>query len=454
MASEEKGPKMKNEVIIKGHRQNNICNIRLYFKRYITARQLIASRFRGLLMLNKTRMLVIAVSMMFSLSAPAFVELHSHAFMNEGMGAIFRGDFNHKLCAHSWRCMLSSKINAETLAKSGVRIFVAALYAHPALVLRPGLSWRESVKESLRRQIRQAYDYVAQHPEWILAKNARQAQRAYAQGKKIFLLSLEGAHGMFESPQDFVEFIDEAGIAIVTPIHLINNSCGGAAYMRGLRKSIFTLKNFYFEWKNGARMNPMGLTPEGKDLILRLMARGVWIDLTHMSDRSIDDALPLLLAYGQPLLFTHTALRKYYKDERGISPRHLDWIRQNRGYVGLVPSEEMLVNTKVDNEFCPANCRPCRGGVEALAQHYYEIGTQIGFTRVAFGSDFSGGISHLRPARCTTQTSLDRVGLISIDQMADLQLSLEKRLQKTLSQDGMANEFLAQWELAQNRSGE
>ena len=224
--------------------------------------------------------------------------------------------------------------------------------------------------------------------------------------------------------------------------------------MRGFRKSIFTLKNFYFEWRNGARMNPMGLTPEGKDLIVRLMERGVWIDLTHMSDKSVEDTLPLLLAFGQPLLFTHTALRKYYKDERGISSEHLNWIRQYGGYVGIVPSEEMLVNTKVDNEFCPLNCRPCRGGVEALAQHYYEIGTHLGFSRVALGSDFSGGISHLRPARCRTETSLDRIGLISIDQIGDLHQTLEKRLHKTLNMDQASREFLAQWALAQSRRHE
>ncbi|MBI2520404.1 MAG: membrane dipeptidase [Bdellovibrio sp.] len=402
-------------------------------------------------MSRRTNLFLIAVSIMFSVSTHAFIELHSHAFMNEGMGVLFRGDFHHPLCAHSWRCMLSSKINAESLDKSGVRIFVAALYAHPALVLKPGSSWRDSVKESLRRQIKQAYDFVAKHPNWILAKNAREAQHAYNAGKKVFILSLEGSHGMFETSQDFVEFIDQAGIAIVTPIHLINNACGGAAYLRGFRKSIFTLKNFYFEWRNGARMNPMGLTPEGKDLIVRLMAKGVWIDLTHMSDKSIEDAIPLLMAFGQPLLFTHTALRKYYKDERGISAEHLRLIRQSRGYVGLVPSEEMLVHTKVDDEFCPEHCRPCRGGLESLAQHYYEIGTQIGFSRVAFGSDFSGGIPHLRPARCRTETSLDRIGLVSIDQMGDVHRALENRLQKTMGLDQMANEFIQQWGLVQSR---
>ncbi len=387
-----------------------------------------------------------------SLSAQAFIELHSHAFMKEGMGALFRGNFNQELCAHSWRSMLASKINSKTLDQSGVRIFIAALYAHPALVLKPGRSWQESVKDSIRIQIREAYDFVAQHPDWILAKKAEEAQRAYDAGKKIFILSLEGAHGVFETPQDFVEFIDQAGIAIVTPIHLINNAYGGAAYMDGFRKSFFTLKNYYFKWKNGIKVNPNGLTMEGKDLLVRLMERGVWIDLTHMSDQSIDDAIPLLLAFGQPLLFTHTSLRKYYNDERGISQQHLDWIRQNGGYVGLVPSEEMLMHTKVDDRLCPIDCRPCRGGVESLAQHYYEIASQIGYERVAFGSDFSGGIPHLRPARCQTGTSLDQRGLMSIAQMSDLYLAMERRLNKNFPLQQMAHELFSQWAMVQNRS--
>ena len=56
---------------------------------------------------------------------------------------------------------------------------------------------------------------------------------------------------------------------------------------------------------------------------------------------------------GQPFLFTHTALRKYYKAERGIAKWMIDEIKNHEGMVGLVPSEEMILDTEGPKNLCP-----------------------------------------------------------------------------------------------------
>src|SRR4051812_6206202 len=71
------------------------------------------------------------------------VELHAHLFMKEGMGWLFKGDFNGPLQAENWKSRFSSQANPETLEQSGLDIVVATLYAHPLF------TW--SLRDSIRR---------------------------------------------------------------------------------------------------------------------------------------------------------------------------------------------------------------------------------------------------------------------------------------------------------------
>jgi len=358
----------------------------------------------------------------------AFVDLHSHAFMKQGMGALFHGDFHGHVEARSWRSMLASKITADSLNQSPLKLLVVALYAHPILVMKPGRSWDEGVKHSLLLQIKQAKKFVAENPDWVLASRASDAWQAFKQKKRIMVLSLEGAHGITNDDQEKIKFLKENGIALITPIHLINNDYGGAAYMKGLRKSLFTWKNIYFKKKNGKKFNPVGLSDRGKKFIEGLALAGIWVDMSHMSEEAVFETLPILNKYRQPLLWTHMSLRKYYGDERALSDEMIDMLGLFGGIVGLVPSEEMVVKTKVDDAFCPVECRPCQGGTEALAQHYFELTQVLRPGQVMLGGDFSGGIPHLAPSACKLHNSLDKNGLVSVDQLGDLWEGIGLRL--------------------------
>src|SRR5690606_26901719 len=113
----------------------------------------------------------------------------------------------------------------ETLRESGIRILVAALYAHPLM------TW--DLRDSIRRQIAQAERFVKENPEWVLVRDAIETRKVLAEGKRALILSLEGAAGILESEKDLHEFIDERGIRIVTLLHLIDDHFGGAAFLRG-----------------------------------------------------------------------------------------------------------------------------------------------------------------------------------------------------------------------------
>ncbi len=294
----------------------------------------------------------------------------------------FHGDFfSKKLEARDWRDRTRSQANPETVNASGVQILVATLYAHPLMVT--------SLKGSIRKQIDYGERFVRENPEWVIARSSPEARAAIADGKRVLIFALEGAAGFLDTEEDLVEFVDQKGIRIVAPLHLTDDHFGGAALLRGLSvlaSPIAWARTLFSPVRDheGVRLNDHGLSNEGRELILRLRKRGVWVDLAHSSDRAQEAITPLLA--GAPLLYTHTVLRKYHRSERSISTAQLEAVRDSGGIVGLMPSTQMLEGT-------PTECGP----FEAFVTQYREMAEIVGAERVVTGSDFNGALPHLPP---------------------------------------------------------
>jgi microsomal dipeptidase-like Zn-dependent dipeptidase len=354
--------------------------------------------------------------------------------MKEGMTWAFRGGFNGPLQATSWSNRFSSQANPETVERSRVGVLVATLYAHPLFTL--------SLRDSIRRQLDQAEEFVKTHPQWIIARSAHEAIEARRQGKRIIILALEGASGILENESDLREFIDQRGVRIVTFLHLTDDEFGGVAFLPGFRilsSPIAFLRNLFLGVHDPIWLNDQGLTEQGRAMARALIARKVWIDLAHASDVSQRNLIPMLREAGQPLLYTHTVLRRYLKAERAISDVQLEEVSETHGFIGLMPSEEMLAGTPVREDHCPT------GGLQALALQYNEVRQLIGPESIALGSDYNGGIPHLRPT-CGTGTSLDRDGLWNIGQVPELWQALTKAGAKTPSRlSSTIDRFLAAW---------
>jgi microsomal dipeptidase-like Zn-dependent dipeptidase len=362
----------------------------------------------------------------------ATVELHAHLFMKEGMTWAFRGDFDGPLKADDWRSKFSSQANPETLDRSEMGITVATLYAHPLFTL--------SLRDSVRRQIALAEKFVAEHPYWVIARNASQARKALGEGKRVMVLALEGAAGIIESEEDLREFVDEKGVRIVTLLHLMDDDFGGVAFLSGI-KALSSPWALLRQWtrrlvhgidagselgteKGAPLLNSNGLSDAGHALALKLMEHGVWIDLAHASDASTRALVEIHEKARLPLLYTHTALRKYHHAERGIAEWELQAVAKSGGFLGFMPSEEMMDGT------LPASGdeKGCGGGIRALARQYTEAAAVIGADSIAMGSDYNGGIMHLRPAAvgCEIGAGLDAEGLWHIGLVPGLWDSLEK----------------------------
>lgn len=359
-------------------------------------------------------------------ATPTLVDLHNHAFMEHGLGMLFQGGFNEPLAADSWTDRFSSQINDATLNTSGLGVAVVALYVHPIFNL--------SLRDSIRAQLKAAKEFVAHNPQWVIVKSAEEARKAHLSGKRLLVFSLEGASGVLESEEDYEEFIDKEGIRIVTFAHLADDHLTGAAFMPGIKRmatpwaaigSVFNPKHN----AEGTLVNPNGLSAKGREVAQALINRGVWIDLTHAPEASQKELIPMMRAAGQPLLYTHTGLRKYRNAERVISLLQVKRVADTGGIVGIAPSKEMIGETKVDQSVCPAHCnQSCKSIFYKFATQYREMASYLGPRAVYVGSDFNGALDHIAPPTdCPTGTSIDRPGgFYHIGQTSELWHALKR----------------------------
>lgn len=344
------------------------------------------------------------------------IDLHAHTFMSHGMSWGFSGDFfDPTLRATHWADRIFSKINEASVNQSGLSILVVTLYAHPL--------FNYSLRDSIRSQLRQLKTFLKRNPNWVLATSASQAKFTLTQGKKVVILALEGASGILETEQDLIEFVDQGGIRIVTLLHFTDDLFGGVAFMSG----VFSLST-PFSWfesilkpqfTENVLTNHNGITLTGRRMVRRLQQRKVWIDLSHASDQSQRDLLPILKEAHRPLLYTHTVLRKYHHAERGIANWQMQEVLKTGGVVGLIPSESMLHISSLDKN-------KCKGSIFDFVVHYEDLAHQIPKEAINLGSDFNGALDHLSPPNCPTHTSFDQEGLWNIGQEKDFWSALRK----------------------------
>ncbi len=348
-------------------------------------------------MRSKGSLLLLLVAAQAALWAPVpraradGLDLHAHLFFYDGTGLPFFDGFAGRVSVDDWSERIGSKVNAGSLEVSGASIVVVSLYAHPLFLV--------SQRESVRRQIAVAEEFLRSHSAWGLARSAAQARALLKSGRKALVLSLEGASGILESEADLKAFIDDQGISIVTPMHFTDDEFGGVAFMPGLAvlaSPIAWIRSLFSPVRDsgGVRINPNGLTKRGEWLIGALVKRGVWIDYAHASDAT---QAAIRKLSSQPLLYTHTMLRKYYRAERGISSGQLKLVTERGGMIGLLPSEDMLRGTEVSAELCAPACPWCEGGVPALLQQFSEIAHVVGPASLALGSDINAPLQLIKP---------------------------------------------------------
>ena len=164
------------------------------------------------------------------------------------------------------------------------------------------------------------------------------------------LLAIEGAH-MLDGEPSGVERLFAAGFRMVGLAHFFDNALAGSAH--GVRKG--------------------GLTAAGRDVIRRLEARSMLVDLAHASSATIDDVLAIA---ARPVVVSHTGVRGTADNARKLSDDQLRAVAATGGIVGI--------------GFWPT----ATGGddVAAIARAIVHAVAVIGADHVGLGSDFDGAV--------------------------------------------------------------
>jgi microsomal dipeptidase-like Zn-dependent dipeptidase len=260
--------------------------------------------------------------------------------------------------------------------------------------------------------------------------------------------------------QDFVRQLADKlvqnGVRHVIPIHLVNNSFGGTAvYMDALNLLNFYENDKWFDgiapsgsaadvdkrissvtlppgcsgaacvplqaYPQAPQVNRIGLTTAGMQLINELKHRGMILDVSHMSDKSLTDTLRIVApgciapgspacTMGYPVMSSHTGVRETehaplsppskgtFRSERDLGRAEAQMIRDMGGMVGMgvapttVPSDCMGSTRSLGAEFGELlnDMRPA-----ALRSHPLGVGpassAELAQVRgIALGSDGNG----------------------------------------------------------------
>jgi microsomal dipeptidase-like Zn-dependent dipeptidase len=357
--------------------------------------------------------LVLGLLSLISSVSYASVDLHMHLTIDVPLSPFYSGGLNETARAQDWNSRLKSKLDYETLEKSGLHLIVAVIYINPI--------WGD-IEKQFDRQMEEIQKFCELHPQWKIVKEPHEAQEEIKKGHKVFVISSEGGW-FFKEKALFDKLMQKYHVRIVTPLHFsdLGRRIGKAAKQKGLFSPVQAILDFFSSNKYES------LTPMGEDLFQYLLDRKIWIDLSHSSQPVIEHFLKIR-PKAYPILMTHTVMKKYYGTERGIDDSLLKLIGEENGAVGLLPSAEMLTGTPTKDSSCEEE--------SAYLVQWKEVTAMAGAKNVFLGSDLNSPIQGLPPAKAGCPVFAE--GLITA---ADL-----KTLATVQDKEAVGN-FLKEWGL-------
>lgn len=233
---------------------------------------------------------------------------------------------------------------------------------------------------------------IARHPgELRLATSAAEVEQAMRAGRVASLIGMEGGHSIGGS------------LAVLRQMYAL-----GARYMTLTHSRTLA-------WADSATDAPRhdGLTDFGRDVVREMQRIGMLVDLSHVSEAAMLDALDVARA---PVMFSHSGARAVDAHPRNVPDAVLDKVKGNGGIVMVVTLPDYVsdavrewsarrVGEKARLEalhtgdpqsaargleaWGTANPAP-RATIAQLADHVDHIAKRIGVDHVGVGADFDG----------------------------------------------------------------
>ena len=153
---------------------------------------------------------------------------------------------------------------------------------------------------------------IARYPDDLaLALTAADVEAAMASGRIASLMGMEGGHSIGSSLAVLRQMYD-LGARYLTLTHSRNTP-----------------------WADSATDDPQhdGLTDFGKDLVREMQRIGMLVDLSHVSEATMMDALDVA---GAPVIFSHSGARAVNGHPRNVPDNVLARLKDNGGVVMVV----------------------------------------------------------------------------------------------------------------------
>ncbi len=233
---------------------------------------------------------------------------------------------------------------------------------------------------------------IASYPDSLrYAETADQVERAMADGKVASLLGMEGGHSIGSS------------LGVLRQLHAL-----GARYMT-------LTHNSNTPWADAATDTPVhgGLSPFGMDVVREMNRLGMLVDLSHVSEATMMDALDVAKA---PVIFSHSGARAVNGHPRNVPDSVLARLPENGGIVMVVALPGFLneerrqwfarrsaeeARLKALFQGAPETVRTTMAGwdtanpepattIQHMADHIDHIRKIAGVEAIGIGGDFDG----------------------------------------------------------------
>ena len=162
------------------------------------------------------------------------------------------------------------------------------------------------------------------------------------------MLSIEGLQNL-EGKASNLDRLYKAGFRMAGLTHFFDNELGGS--MHGLKKG--------------------GLTPFGRDIVRRMEAKGMIVDIAHLSHTGVAE---LLAMAKRPVVSSHGGVQATCKVNRNLTDDEIRGVAKTGGVIGIGYWEGAICSTDP------------RAAGKAM-KHVRDL---VGIAHVALGSDYDG----------------------------------------------------------------
>jgi microsomal dipeptidase-like Zn-dependent dipeptidase len=139
----------------------------------------------------------------------------------------------------------------------------------------------------------------------------------YSEYKIGIVLHIESAR-WFYSDLTTLDRLQQSGVFGIIPIHYLSNWFGGSC------DDVFS--------KFTCNTYQKDLTDQGKKLLDRMMKLKMWLDVSHMNDRTLRSSLE---HFDGAVVASHIGLRKVINVDRNLGAESIDLINQKKGMIGV-----------------------------------------------------------------------------------------------------------------------